>query len=154
MTTSVSRLNKPVSLQKNDVVGRKLVRVLQTYEVLEGGIHFAENYFVLDSGIAFTFPFDAEADFTNIEIPDDADDIRHPAINEVLGSTIIGVYRTRRDDAYFEADDVIMRLDRGLWVWQVSSAPEGAHGSVGVYFEREPPEPNNEMVDYWSVSGA
>jgi hypothetical protein len=139
----------PLSLQKSDIVGRKLVRILQSYEVLDGWVHFAQNYFILDSGVAFSFPYGAKPGFISAETPGDAKEINHSVLAAALGSTITGVYRPR-SNGDVEPDDIVMRLDGGLWVWQVSSAPEGVHGCVGIHVEREPPEPISELVDYWS----
>lgn len=142
-----------MQLQKHDIIGQKLSRILQSYQVLDGWIHVAQHYFVLDSGIAFTFPFNAEAEFTAIDVPNDAKDIVHPALDQALGSTIDGVYRPKHDEDFSEPDTILLHLDSGLWVWQFSSAPEGAHGIVGVSIEPDAPEYETEMVDYWDAGG-
>ena len=61
-----------MQLQKHHIIGQKLVRILQHYEVLDDWIHFTQNYFVLDSGITFILPFNAEAEFTAIDVPNEA----------------------------------------------------------------------------------
>lgn len=151
---NVTPLKTPVQLQKHDIIGQKLVQILQSYEVLDGWIHFAQNYFVLDSGIAFTFPFNVETEFTSTDVPDDAKKIFHPALNKALGSTIDGLYRPKNDDDFSEPDTILLHLDSGLWIWQFSSAPEGAHGIVGVSIEPDAPEYEMEMVDYWNADEA
>lgn len=147
-------MNILMRLQKHNIIGHKLARILQSYEVHDGWIHFTRHYFVLESGIAFTFPFDVESDFAATSIPEGAEGIVHPALHEAIGATIEGVYRPKNDDEFFEPDAILLHLDSGLWVWQLSSAPQGVHDSVGVYIDRSAPEVDTEMVDYWSEKEA
>ena len=137
-----------MKLQRHDIIGKKLTRILQTSEVMDGWIHFSSHYFVLDSGISFYFPVNLESGFVSTQVPQNAEEIIHSRLNEAIGSKIENVYRPK-DDEYFEPDEVIILLNTGLWLWQQSSAPDGVHLGIGIYIEPNKPHNDFEMIEYW-----
>src|SRR5690606_8346812 len=107
-------------LRKHDLVGHKLVRIVQRYELLDGWIDFTDNIYILDSGVAFHFPVLADDAFTLTDIPGDAEDIAHPHLKEALGSTIGRIYRPCDDDEdFFSELSALIRFESGFWLWHL-----------------------------------
>ena len=140
-----------MKLHCHDIIGKKLTCILQTSQVLDGWIHFASHYFVLDSGIAFSFPVELDSGFVSAQIPENAEEITHSRLNKAIGSKITNVYRPEQDK-YFGPDEIIIHLDSGLWLWQESSAPEDVQHCVGVYIEPIKPDGDFKMTEYWNLN--
>ena len=140
-----------MKLHSHDVIGKKLVRILQASEVIDEWIHFVSHYFVLNSGITFSFPVDLGTGFVSTQVPENAEQITHSLLSKVIGSKIQNVYRPKQD-IYFEPDEIIIHLDSGLWLWQESSAPEGVNHCAGVYIEPNKPNNDFEMIEYWNIN--
>lgn len=135
-------------LTREQIVGERLERIVQTYELLDGYLDFAYSYFVLESGIAFGLPSSPESAFESQPVPPSAQPIAHPLLDDALKSPIKEVYR-RVNGATWLSDYAWLQTESGLWIGQCVCLPHGLDG-VGVFIQREFEE-LDEIVPFWPI---
>ncbi len=136
-------------LGKDDIVGQRLARIVQQYQLLDGYLNWTDNRVVLESGIAFRFPTEHGESFFNYDFANDFDDIEHPDLETVIGATITQVYRPRKGQEICDfSDEVYLKLDTGYWVSQLHCAPQGI--DCGVVISSEGPEEFGSIIAFWA----
>ena len=138
-------------LNRDDIIGTRIDRVMQTYELLDGWIDFIDTFFVLGSGVSFRLPSGPESGFEHVQVPPSASPMEHPLFLDVKRSRIAEVYRPRNVDEWYP-DSVWVQMQSGLWVGQESSAPHGT-GGAGVYILTQRPADLESYVPFWKTWG-
>jgi hypothetical protein len=120
-----------IKLLKSDIIGHRLVRIVDTYECLSShgfSFNYFENYFVLESGVVFQFHHHANADFIKAPLPD--------------------VRPIEPEEPSKFRDSIRMRLESGHWIWHISSALFET-GTGGLCIDEEPPDEPDTLIDFW-----
>jgi hypothetical protein len=86
------------TLAAGDIIGQRLIQFFQTYELLEGDVDFALNYFVLESGLVFRLPCCCHCKFDVEEVPITAEEVCHPLMHRVVNTRIARVCYERDAD--------------------------------------------------------
>lgn len=134
-------------------MGQRIVRIMQTYKLLDGWIDHVDNIFVLSTGVAFRLPPFSDCDFARVDVPLDAVANDHPAVVEAIRSPIAQVYRPKALEDW-DPSALWLRLESALWIGQESSAPHGT-GGAGVYIqELDGTEHVADLVPYWDAKPA
>lgn len=136
-------------LEKHDIVGHRVTRIVQHYQPLDGYLNWTDNRIVLDSGVAFRFPFEHGQPFFDYDVTHEFNDIQHPDLAKVIGATIVEVYRPRQGMGIGEfSDEVFLKLHTGYWVSQLHCAPQGIE--CGVLISADGPEDPASMIEFWA----
>jgi hypothetical protein len=110
------------ALSRNDVVGARLVEIVQDYRP-GNGIDFADTVLVLDTGFAFCLP-DAEEGLTSASLPAHGRALRGTLARNVLGATVTDIVRPS-DAPGWGPERLLVVLSTGWAVGVRRDAPDG-----------------------------
>jgi len=133
---------KPI--QKSDLVGRRIVRIL-TRDGEYDGYPTNEAGFVLDDGFAFSlsgiecgvYEFEAESDHYECQV------------EEILGKQIRALCYIARPDGYARSDSVFLDLMDGPCVSHRCLAPEGIYVGIMMCHRSQIAEEGERVCDYF-----
>lgn len=135
-------------LGQHEIIGQRIARILQDYQLLDESVDFALNYFILESGLIFRLPSFCDCKFEIAEVPNTAEEVSHPRLHKVINAKISSVC-CEEGAKDWEVDKVCLRMESGVWVGQVTDAPQGT-GAAGMliedacFFDRP--------VDFWDIA--
>lgn len=135
------------TLLQRDVVGRRLKRILSSYELLDGWLDHAPVWFELDSLVAFQLPFFADETLEEAVVPPDAEALDDSAVEAVLGARVERVLRSSCGPSA-RMGMVCLYVEGGSYLRVQEHYPHGV-GYVGLHITREVPWPG-DAVDFWS----
>ncbi len=118
-------------LGRDDVIGRKLVDVVQSASINEDGLDRVYTFFRLDSGATFCLPFDDAGGFLAEEPRSDSVSLDHPDVKSILGQRVAAVLR-QRPDADFYHDSPYLVMENGYVVTDVMGDYHGT-GYAGLH---------------------
>jgi hypothetical protein len=139
-------------IEKAEIVGTRIIRIHQTYEITDGGNECCQVYFSADRGFSFTMPF--------VGVPWETSDVPLTAKpfgiglfssarrieRQIRKRKIAGVYCCPE-----EPDSAFLVLDDGSQLHNNLVAPYGTGGAGLYYIALGEAKPLNKMVDFFDV---
>lgn len=137
-------------LGRDEIVGHRIVQILQFFEQGEGVCNFAFTFYCLDSGVVFTLPDPSAGEIGANKPPAATKPAKHPCLDQVLGQVIQEVCRPIAK-SNLPDDCTYLVLGNGYVITDVIGSPEGiADEGLWVY----PPEEidTSHFVPLWPTS--
>jgi hypothetical protein len=146
--TPMSLIPPGTRLGRDDVIGRKLIDVLQSGTIVENDMEWVYTFFRIDSGAVFCLPF-ADAGGLVVEEPrSDCTSRDYPELKPVFGQRIVNVFRDG-PDAECCLDSPYLIMDNGYVITDVMGYPEGP-GRAGLYIYAPGHIDTSKMIDFFS----
>lgn len=144
-----SSLGEP-RLHRADIIGRKLIAVLQSQTTVKYDLEWVYTYYRLDSGVAFLLGLDELGSFLAEEPPPDCTSQDAPEFQPLIGRTIVDVLRQPPGSRSFH-DSPYLVLENGYLVTDVLGYPIGC-GYAGLHIYAPGEIDRLKLVDYFSPS--
>jgi hypothetical protein len=133
-------------LGRDDIIGRRLVDIVQSSSIDDDGMDWVYTVFRLDSGATFFLPRDDVGRFLAEEPPLDSTSLDHPDVRPVLGQRIRSVLR-QGPDADFYHDSPYLVMENGYVVTDVMGDYHGM-GYAGLHVYAPTDIDTSTMIDY------
>lgn len=111
-------------LGRNDVIGRRIVEILQSDMKIEDDMEWVTTYYCLDSGAILFLPDEDAGGFLAADRDAACTPQDYPELEPVLGRVIVNVVRVGPDSDFYH-DRPYLVLDNGYTVTDVMGYPVG-----------------------------
>lgn len=140
--------NSPV-----DIRGKRIAEIWQGIKLNHNGMDYCENYFRLNTGFVFSFPFDHTVPLEDQEMPSDVERFDDDHLAPVFASPIADLL-CPKDPRFADMDTTFLRLESGLWISQVSGYPTGVLATGVFHGYDDPWHDGNEpcpLISYYDA---
>ncbi len=144
----MSQIQPGTDLQRDDVVGRKLVAVLQSPAILEKGMEWVYTYFRLDNGAVFALPVEDADAFLAEEPRPECSPQDYPELKPVLGQRIVSVLRNGPDSDAGE-DSPYLLMENNYIITDVMGYPAGV-GYAGLHLCKPGEIDTSALIDFFA----
>ena len=136
-----------IELGRDDVLGRRLVAIVQSDSLNQVGMDWVYTFFRLDSGATFCLPCEDAAGFVTEEPKPASTSLDHPDIKPVIRQRIMTVLR-RGPEADHDHDSPYLVMENGYVVTDVMGDYHGT-ASAGLYIYPPTEIDTSKMVDFF-----
>ena len=145
---NMSSVPSGTELDRDDVIGRKLVDIVQSGSINDDGMDWVYTFFRLDSGATFCLPCENAGGFLTEEPKPDSTSQDHPKVQSVLGQQIVAVLRQGPEGDSFH-DSPYLVMENGYVVTDVMGDYHGT-GYAGCHVYSPNEINTSTMVEFFA----